>query len=71
MLKFWLQQCFVPPTNYNDKVWVAVKFKVFGRVEVGSWGVKCLGSWIDFFMGSLEVNEGEKMTQPQCLQQIQ
>ncbi len=35
-----------------------MRFKVFGGVEVGSWSLKCLGSRIDFFMGSLEVSEG-------------
>jgi hypothetical protein len=40
--------------------------------QVDSWGLKCLGSQIGFFMGSLEVSEGKKkVTQPQCLQKIQ
>jgi hypothetical protein len=48
-LKFWLHQCSLPPTNYNDKVWVVARFRVFGGVEVGNWGLKCLESRIDFF----------------------
>jgi hypothetical protein len=41
--------------------------------QVGSWGLKCLGSRIGFFfMRSLEVSEGKKrVTQPQCLQELQ
>jgi hypothetical protein len=31
--------------------WVVARFRVFGGAEVGSWGLKCLGSWIDFFNG--------------------
>jgi len=37
-----------------------MRFRVFDQVEVGSWGLKCLVSQIDFFMGNLEVSEGEK-----------
>jgi hypothetical protein len=37
-----------------------MRFRVFGEVEVGSWGLKCLGSLMDYFMGSLEVSEGKK-----------
>jgi len=27
------------------------RFRVFDGAEVGSWGLKCLGSKIDFFYG--------------------
>ncbi len=39
---------------------MAARFKVFGGVEVSSWGLKCFGSRINFFMGNLEVSEGKK-----------
>jgi hypothetical protein len=32
--------------------------------QVDSWGLKCLGSQIGFFMGSLEVSEGKKKSDP-------
>jgi hypothetical protein len=37
-----------------------MRFRVFDGAEVGSWGLKCLGNRIDFFMGSLEVSKGKK-----------
>jgi hypothetical protein len=37
-----------------------MRFKVFGWAKVGSWGLKCLGSRIIFFMDRLEVSEGKK-----------
>jgi hypothetical protein len=39
---------------------VTTRFRVFDGAEVGSCDLKCLGSRIDFFLGSLEVNKGEK-----------
>ncbi len=42
---------------------MATRFRVFGRVEIDSWGLKCLGSRI-FIWGSLEVSEGKKKIDP-------
>jgi hypothetical protein len=38
---------------------MVAKFTIFSGAEVGSWGLKYLGNRIEFFMASLEVNEGK------------
>jgi hypothetical protein len=42
---------------------VTARFRVFDGAEVGSWGLKCLGSIIYFLMGNLEVR-GKKKINP-------